>query len=147
MDQNEVVLSQVERLRFSLSIQWGKLITLSGAIVLKHPRFYSCLRGLLLLIARDDNVRHCLLKKDPMELLSIKLKDPILELKPEKSINSSNKELLEELIKYRQMCNEFHIDASKLKEVCIQMEEMYNTQFDFWIGELTKPKHDSGKEM
>jgi hypothetical protein len=56
MKANQQKLSQIEKIRYTISLQWAKIIFDSGAIVIKHPRFASCLQGLLNLIARDDNV-------------------------------------------------------------------------------------------
>ena len=55
-DDIRPLILDVERLRINVVIKWGKLITHSGAIVLKKPRFLSVLKGFYYLIARDITV-------------------------------------------------------------------------------------------
>ena len=56
MSHNEKTITKVENLRLVISSQWWKVIKMSGAIVLKHPRFSSCFKGLIFLLAKEYNV-------------------------------------------------------------------------------------------
>ena len=56
MSHNEKTITKVENLRIVISSQWGKLMKISGAIVLKHPRLSSCFQGLIFHLAKEYNV-------------------------------------------------------------------------------------------
>ena len=63
---------------------------------------------------------------------------PCIKVQSEKSLNTLNKEILDEIVKYAEDCLRVRQEAITLKTECMKMEQNYNNCFDLWIRELQK---------